>query len=554
MGVGTSLGQSYDDEFHYSQSQWDSKYDTNVAQADLPTDKPDKASAISIKPVQPFETPLTPQEEGQFQEWKGVHAPNDSGEDYDFRGAFKAGATPDPATNHWVDTFKKPNHPTFSDQSQYAKDAPDMAGSWDGDEYHPAPYGKNPPPSKFFDRLFGLNGEERYKTWPEEAVRGIAKAFDVAQKVSSGEVPMWEQDENGDFHTSIEGMKHAWELVPLAMGGQIPLKIHLGQPSEVTTLRSLSEHVDEFDAMVRRYREGGFTSAQRQEMSASQRIARENPEPPGHHLTPEEAANRFHNLPQGENIRFAHEYEELATDAQFGEYESLVNDSRRQVPYEERIAESRAMSERLGHSDHAAAARSDAAAFRQFEADMQREERLLRRTEEYQRNAMAHGSVTPAEQTRINAARDLTPEAEDYANEIRDLLTRVREQESYKTKAVGADIIHEGQVSLARLKNVFNEHETIHRFRFFDKESNSKGILSISERKNGKQLYVDGIGLNDGIRPQDIGYAGTKDLLYALKKEFPEAETVAGFRVSGGRGKAGKPGHAEMKLPKRARQ
>lgn len=530
MGVGTSLGQSYDDEFHYSQSQWDSKYDTNVAQADLPTDKPDKASAISIKPVQPFETPLTPQEEGQFQEWKGVHAPNDSGEDYDFRGAFKAGATPDPVTNHWVDTFKKPNHPTFSDQSQYAKDAPDKAGSWDGDEYHPAPYGRDPPPSKFFDRLFGLNGEERYKTWPEEAVRGISKAFDVAQKVSAGEVPMWAQDENGDFHTSIEGMKHAWELIPLAMGGQIPLKIHLGQPSEVTTLKTLSQHQDEFDAMIRNYREGGFTPAQRQEM--------------------------------------AHPAAARSDNAHFNQFMDDVRAMEVPQSYEARVAESRRVSESLGHSgaNHPEPA-LNSNEWRQFEADMAaHEERLHQRTQEYQRNAMAHGSVTPQEQALINAERDArnpsprgweatdTNVDDQFVREIRDLLTQVREQESYKTKAVGADIIHEGQVSLSRLKNVFEEHETIHRFRFFDKESNSQGTLSISERKNGKQLYVDGIGLNDRIHPQDIGYAGTKDLLYALKKEFPEAETVAGFRVSGGRGKAGKPGHAEMKLPKRARQ
>jgi hypothetical protein len=83
-----------------------------------------------------YETKLTPQQEQAFQQWKQTNAPNDSGQDYDFRGAFIAGVAPD-ANGHWPDTFKKPNHPTFSDQSQYAKDRPDLAGSWKGELFVP---------------------------------------------------------------------------------------------------------------------------------------------------------------------------------------------------------------------------------------------------------------------------------------------------------------------------------------------------------------------------------------------------------------------------------
>jgi hypothetical protein len=66
-----------------------------------------------------FETALTDPEEQSFQKWKSIYAPNDSGADYDLRGAFKAGLTPDKQTGHWPDTFKKPNHPTFSPESIY---------------------------------------------------------------------------------------------------------------------------------------------------------------------------------------------------------------------------------------------------------------------------------------------------------------------------------------------------------------------------------------------------------------------------------------------------
>ncbi len=81
----------------------------------------------NVQPAQ-FETPLTPQEEAQFQIWKAQNAPRDSGADYDLRGAFKAGLSP-AANGHWPDTYKKPNHPTFSNESIYA--TPD-APSWRG--------------------------------------------------------------------------------------------------------------------------------------------------------------------------------------------------------------------------------------------------------------------------------------------------------------------------------------------------------------------------------------------------------------------------------------
>jgi len=84
-----------------------------------------------------YNTPLTPVELKDYVTWKSKYATNDSGYDYDLRGAFKAGLTPDPQTGHWPDTFKKPNHPTFSVESKYAKFAPNIAGRWDGETYIP---------------------------------------------------------------------------------------------------------------------------------------------------------------------------------------------------------------------------------------------------------------------------------------------------------------------------------------------------------------------------------------------------------------------------------
>lgn len=81
-----------------------------------------------------FETVLPPTQEAKFQQWKLQAAPNDSGEDYDLRGAFLAGASPD-KNGHWPDTYKKPNHPTFSNESIYAKGR--AAGRWSGEVFTP---------------------------------------------------------------------------------------------------------------------------------------------------------------------------------------------------------------------------------------------------------------------------------------------------------------------------------------------------------------------------------------------------------------------------------
>lgn len=101
----------------------------------------------------PFDTPLSDSGEQHFQRWKQAYAPRDSGEDYDLRGAYKAGITPDPLTGHWPDTFKKPSHPTFSDQSIYSSLTGTRPGTWKGETYTPMPPMQRAPqtPQEMFD-------------------------------------------------------------------------------------------------------------------------------------------------------------------------------------------------------------------------------------------------------------------------------------------------------------------------------------------------------------------------------------------------------------------
>ena len=86
-----------------------------------------------------FNTPLPAARQIEYSNWKTANAPNDSGYDYDLVGAFLAGVTRDPATGHMPDRFKKPNHPTFSIESQYATGKwKQYAGTWSGETYNPA--------------------------------------------------------------------------------------------------------------------------------------------------------------------------------------------------------------------------------------------------------------------------------------------------------------------------------------------------------------------------------------------------------------------------------
>ena len=78
-----------------------------------------------------FNTPIPENRKVEYSNWAKANV-TDSGHDYDYAGAFLAGfdSSKDP-NGHLPDTFKKPNHPTFSVHSKYATGAyKKYAGSW----------------------------------------------------------------------------------------------------------------------------------------------------------------------------------------------------------------------------------------------------------------------------------------------------------------------------------------------------------------------------------------------------------------------------------------
>ena len=130
-----------------------------------------------------FNTPLTQEMEQQFQYWVGDLSRRMGRNvamdlyNYDMRGfwlAQKTGnASIDPETLHFPDTFKKPNHPTFSAESIY--------------NGTPSPYGKKfqggiwDPKGKWFmpsKEMLGLTHPKPYmERYFKEREKGIELRF-----------------------------------------------------------------------------------------------------------------------------------------------------------------------------------------------------------------------------------------------------------------------------------------------------------------------------------------------------------------------------------------
>lgn len=83
-----------------------------------------------------YNTRLTQEEETDFQEWLMFESDRQGRDiskdlyDYDLRGLWKGGGTFDGETGHARDTYKKPNHMTFSDQSKYDGAEGIKGGKW----------------------------------------------------------------------------------------------------------------------------------------------------------------------------------------------------------------------------------------------------------------------------------------------------------------------------------------------------------------------------------------------------------------------------------------
>jgi hypothetical protein len=84
---------------------------------------PQQGNALSQSLVPPAPSVL----DYAYQAWKQQHGLRETS-DYDLRGAFNSGLHPD-ERGHLDDTFKRPNHITFSTDSQYSTPQ-EQGGVW----------------------------------------------------------------------------------------------------------------------------------------------------------------------------------------------------------------------------------------------------------------------------------------------------------------------------------------------------------------------------------------------------------------------------------------
>jgi len=80
--------------------------------------------------VDHYNSKLMPSQAAGYQKWLNTlpEGMDRSGSDYDLHGAYLAGEQP-AVTGHLTDRFKKPNHPTFSQESQYSTPE-NQGGQW----------------------------------------------------------------------------------------------------------------------------------------------------------------------------------------------------------------------------------------------------------------------------------------------------------------------------------------------------------------------------------------------------------------------------------------
>lgn len=95
-----------------------------------------------------FNTPLTPEEEVAYKNWLGIVGREDNTKDYDLRGAFKESAAAD-NRGHLTDRYKKPNHPTFSDESIYNNTLSPLGVPFQGGQWKKEGQGWTYQPSDF---------------------------------------------------------------------------------------------------------------------------------------------------------------------------------------------------------------------------------------------------------------------------------------------------------------------------------------------------------------------------------------------------------------------
>lgn len=384
------------------------------------------------------------------------------------------------------------------------------------------------------DRLFGLNGVERYKTWPERMVTDL---LTTAGKVSAGEVPMWSMTPDGEFHTSVEGLEAAHKLMPAA--NNLPVSIHMRGAG----LSALEE-----------YHAEPYETTAHEQFSQLLRQTRRQP-------------SNIENLTHGEQRAYL---DDLSIPEPPRPPASPILSVER--PFEDQhIFQQEPFSTTEG-----AEARRTATSFHAVSEPNPYMPEAFRNLSREQVDALPddrfynyghyqpdHG-MTPAQEARwsridqqeADATRTSFTEA-DIPNAWEQPATEAPTHWSKDIRTKVDQAVNNDKISF--FKDERRSEGRTHEFKFASKDGIGK--IAITEKINGKELYVDHIGrVNQGGHiiwgnqaAHSFGTSEMKQLVKTLMKEFPKAEVLSGTRVSGARFNSRSTGYASIQLPGRGK-
>jgi hypothetical protein len=191
-----------------------------------------------------YNTELSPEQEAAYQRWKAIQRVPTSTHDYDLKGFFADQVFGKTDTRehegHFPDTWKKPNHMTFSDQSKYAED---LDGTSTGGRWieHLSP---KDDPDGLGHYTFAMSRHQRI---PEQAMREYFQRVErphsffepISHTIHEGEIPLTDQHvdqltEEGVAHPSIYGLQRISNVKGVAPNGQLIGGVRMGGETTVS--------------------------------------------------------------------------------------------------------------------------------------------------------------------------------------------------------------------------------------------------------------------------------------------------------------------------------
>lgn len=518
MAIGTSLGAYFESDFNHQagiDTRDENGIDVSTRTKDQNefTDEGIKHDDTPIPVSDKYDTPLKSEEGNTFKDWKQKNAPNDTGEDYDLQGAYKAGLTASD-NGHLPDTYKKPNHPTFSDESIYHGQDGEQGGHWgikDGKDTF------TPGLSNLEHRSMGelrdyfskvekdatLNTPDigDVSTAARMAVEASRKAVD-ALKRAQGTLP------TSDADTGIEGKVYMKSPYGTITDEDIDKGMSLGMGFAGGGFHAT------LDGLGLLSRLGGKISTSADGIPATVHLQGEG------HAALQEGPDVFQQFMASRGSRqpsnIGDDWSPAAIERRAQPTNDIINRSR----YPEQDA-------RMGFTSEQSRALDS------------------RSTHDFEQHPL------PPEQHGFNEADLMDQHAMEQFHEERVSINQ-RNINDVKQKFVdNPDVVKKGDISLLKDQG-FSGQPGLHHFNFLS-EDGVPGDLTLRLKQGGKELYVTWMGKVGGGGPNEVGRSEMKNLFRLLADQYPEAREISGFRVSGARSAVGRMGDASMKIPGRGK-